>query len=57
MKKQNLKVEKVKNFQRNYLKSENIFSKFSYFERENFQNLKVIEIKSRELTFEYLKSF
>ena len=45
MKKQNLKVEKVKNFQRNYLKSEKFFSKFSYFERENFQNLKVIESK------------
>jgi hypothetical protein len=35
-------VEKVKNFQRNYLESEKFFSKFSYFlERENFQNLKV----------------
>ena len=35
-----LKVEKVKNFQRNYLESEKFFSKFSYFlERENFQNL------------------
>ncbi len=43
-----LKVEKVKNFQRNYLESEKLFSKFlySYFlERENFQNLKVIEIE------------
>jgi hypothetical protein len=31
-----LKVEKVKNFQRNYLESEKFFSKFSYFlEREN----------------------
>jgi len=37
-------VEKVKNFQRNYLESEKFFTKFSYFfERENFQNLKVIE--------------
>ena len=37
-------MEKVKNFQRNYLESEKFFSKFSYFlERENFQNLKVIE--------------
>ena len=35
-------MEKVKNFQRNYLESEKFFSKFSYFlERENFQNLKV----------------
>ena len=33
-------MEKVKNFQRNYLESEKFFSKFSYFlERENFQNL------------------
>jgi len=34
-------MEKVKNFQRNYLESEKFFSKFSYFlERENFQNPK-----------------
>jgi len=34
-------MEKVKNFQRNYLESEKFFSKFSYsyfLERENFQN-------------------
>ena len=38
-------MEKVKNFQRNYLESEKFFSKFSYFlERENFQNLKVMEL-------------
>jgi hypothetical protein len=37
-------VEKVKNFQRNYLESEKFFSKFSYFlelKGKNFQNLKV----------------
>ena len=35
-----LKVEKVKIFQRNYHKSEKFFTKFLYFfERENFQNL------------------
>ncbi len=40
-KKVDLKVEKVKKFQRNYLESENFFTKFLYFfERENFQNLK-----------------
>ncbi len=34
-------MEKVKNFQRNYLESEKFFSKFLYFlERENFQNPK-----------------
>jgi len=40
-------VEKVKNFQRNYLESEKFFSKFSYFlelKGKNFQNLKVSEI-------------
>jgi len=39
-------VEKVKNFQRNYLESEKFFSKFSYFlelKGKNFQNLKVID--------------
>jgi hypothetical protein len=37
--KKHLKVEKVKNFQRNYLESEKFFSKFSYsyfLERENW---------------------
>ena len=44
-------MEKVKNFQQNYLESEKFFSKFSYFlERENFQNLKVMEIMIRELS-------
>ncbi len=39
-------MEKVKNFQQNYLESEKFFTKFLYFfESENFQNLKVIESK------------
>ena len=58
-----LKAEKVKNFQRNYLESEKFFSKFSYFlERENFQNLKVIEnfqnlkaIESKKISTKLLK--
>ena len=42
-------MEKVKNFQRNYLESEKFFSKFSYFlelKGKNFQNLKVRQPKS-----------
>jgi hypothetical protein len=45
-----LKMEKVKNFQQNYLESEKFFSKFSYFlERENFQNLKVMTYSEKDL--------
>ena len=56
-------MEKVKNFQRNYLESEKFFSKFSYFlegkmkisgiflESENFQNLKMIDLNLKVKIF------
>jgi len=51
-------MEKVKNFQRNYLESEKFFSKFSYFlERENYQNLKVIESKKIQRNYLKVKNF
>jgi len=48
-------VEKVKNFQRNYLESEKFFSKFSryFLERENFQNLKVRIPENFSLNFRF----
>jgi len=53
-----LKVEKVKNFQRNYLESEKFFSKFSryFLERENFQNLKVRIPENFSLNFRFFES-
>jgi hypothetical protein len=52
-----LKVEKVKNFQRNYLESEKFFSKFSYFlegkfpkPKSDFVFKKVSESKNKTKT-------
>ena len=53
-------MEKVKNFQRNYLESEKFFSKFSrycyFLERENFQNLKVRIPENFPLNFRFFES-